>query len=635
MTPPETGSSSPVQGAPRGATPPARANRDDATAGTVNATRSRRDLGWLASARRHLASSYSGMNVRRLDARHSHDIERLLALARVALGLSLMIAIDSGHEQMHPPIAHIAGAVFVAYAAAIAVLVWKKTSQLQARLLHLGDLGWATLLTAVSGGTSSHAYPFFVFVILAGGYRWGLARSLLDGAVIVVLACLLAAPAVFGLTPWAFEHDIFVMRVSYTAIVAVLLGALAERQLVLSGQAAALASVVAHIGRLPTLASAVREALDWTLRLLDAHQAFLVVEEFDTRRTFLWHARRDGGATEASYGELLPEDRAPWLPLLPDGVCAGYARRRPGSAAPVPVSLALDVEGNQRATPLTIDEPLAGAWPWQSLMFVAFGDREEGMGRLYVVDLDRRPFLDAWLRFLQAITRQLNPLLTSRYILRRVRARIGSRERQRVSLELHDSLVQSLVGLEMRLDVLVRHTPFGDAGCAACAEEIGEIRGVLHNEILGVRDLMQRLQPVVVDAPRLSQELQAVAERFTRATGIAVRLDWVVPTLDLSPQACREVVRIVQEALVNVRRHSGASHAVVRVEADASGWGLIVEDDGQGLAATGRFPHDHADAARLAPRVIRERVIALGGTLTLVSSPGGLRLEMAFPLPQE
>jgi signal transduction histidine kinase len=213
-----------------------------------------------------------------------------------------------------------------------------------------------------------------------------------------------------------------------------------------------------------------------------------------------------------------------------------------------------------------------------------------------------------------------------------VRSRIGSRERGRLSLELHDNLVQSLVALEMRLDVLERR---GLAEYAVDVAEIKEIRAVLHNEILGVRDLMQRLKPVSVDIHRLPLELETILERFARSTGTAARLDWTVTTLDLPPRACREVVSVIQEALVNVRRHSGASQVRVRVESDAGGWGLIVDDNGHGLDVSGRFPHDHPEARRVGPRVIRERVTALGGTLTIVSSPAGLRLEMAFPPPQE
>ena len=465
------------------------------------------------------------------------------------------------------------------------------------------------------------------------GYRWGLARSLFDGALIVLIAVALSVTAAAGMTPWPFEVDLAVMRVSYTVILAVLFGALAERQLVLAGQAAALASVVGRLERSPRLGTALREALDCTLQLLDAREAFLVVDEFDTRRTFLWHATRSGDVTDASYSELSPQARAAWLAPLPEEVCAGYARRKPGTAAvSVPVSLALDGQGRPVTTAMAIAQPLAGAWPWRSLMFVPFGEREEGLGRLYVLDLDRRPFLDAWLRFLQTLARQLSPLLMSRYLLRRVRTRIGSRERARLSLELHDSLVQSLVALEMRLGVFARR---GLAGDAADVAEIDAIRAVLHNEILGVRDLMQELQPVMVDGRRLPLELQTILERFTRSTGTAARLDWAAPTLDLPPRTCREVVRVIQEALVNVRRHSGASQVRVRVEADAEGWALIVEDNGHGLATVGWFPHDHRDAPRIGPRVIRQRVIALGGTLTVVSSPAGLRLEMAFPSAQE
>jgi signal transduction histidine kinase len=99
----------------------------------------------------------------------------------------------------------------------------------------------------------------------------------------------------------------------------------------------------------------------------------------------------------------------------------------------------------------------------------------------------------------------------------------------------------------------------------------------------------------------------------------------------MTPRHCREVLRIVQEALVNVRRHSGATTVVVRVAADAWGWELVVHDNGHGFGFTGRMTHEDLIARDAGPRVIRERVRALDGFVAIDSSPTGARLEIAFP----
>jgi signal transduction histidine kinase len=122
-----------------------------------------------------------------------------------------------------------------------------------------------------------------------------------------------------------------------------------------------------------------------------------------------------------------------------------------------------------------------------------------------------------------------------------------------------------------------------------------------------------------------------LVRRFKDTSGIEARLDWAGDTLDLTPRQCREVLRIVQEALVNVRRHSGASQVVARLAVDEYDWALTVEDNGRGLGFTGRLTHEQIEREQAGPRVIRQRVAALGGTLNIESSPAGLRLEVAWP----
>lgn len=220
-------------------------------------------------------------------------------------------------------------------------------------------------------------------------------------------------------------------------------------------------------------------------------------------------------------------------------------------------------------------------------------------------------------------------MLQDLYVLRGLRGRAEARERDRLSRELHDGLIQSLVGFEMRLDVARRQA---ESLAPPLAHEIEALRDLLHEETLRARELMQRLRHSDVDARRLPLELEDNLERFSRNTGIAARLDWAVRTLDLTPRECRELSFIVQEALVNVRRHSGATSVAVRLESDAEELRLVVTDNGKGLGFTGRLTGDELRTRRAGPRVIRERVAALGGSLEAESSPGGTRLEMTFPV---
>jgi signal transduction histidine kinase len=126
--------------------------------------------------------------------------------------------------------------------------------------------------------------------------------------------------------------------------------------------------------------------------------------------------------------------------------------------------------------------------------------------------------------------------------------------------------------------------------------------------------------------------LSDTVERFQRETGISARFLSELEVLDMPQQICRELARIVQEALVNVRKHSQARQVLVRLAAGNSAWSLTVEDDGRGFPFSGTLSHAELDALRKGPVVIKERVRLIEGELTIESNPGrGSRLEITVP----
>jgi signal transduction histidine kinase len=99
---------------------------------------------------------------------------------------------------------------------------------------------------------------------------------------------------------------------------------------------------------------------------------------------------------------------------------------------------------------------------------------------------------------------------------------------------------------------------------------------------------------------------------------------------------CRELARIVQEGLVNVRKHSKAQHALVRLGAYDGKWQVVIEDDGRGFPFEGRLSQSELEEQRKAPVIIQERVRLLAGKLTIESNPGrGSRLEIDVPQTRE
>jgi signal transduction histidine kinase len=285
----------------------------------------------------------------------------------------------------------------------------------------------------------------------------------------------------------------------------------------------------------------------------------------------------------------------------------------PQSSAFVPIEIALP-------GPVTVRRSFS------TMAAVDFGLPGEWVGRIYLFDPAHMPH---GLHFLESLTDSVTPVLSNVFLLRRLRSRVGAAERARVARELHDGAIQALRGIEMDAQA-IRAT--AESMAPALGPHLQRIQGLLRQEVLALRELMQQLQPVDLETPHhLPELLGALVERFRRDTGIAARFIGDATTDALTLRSTHEIVRIVQEALANVRKHSQARNVVVELTERDGGLCVSVEDDGRGFAFDGTLSGSDLLASRMAPAVIFQRARLLGGTMTIASTPGaGARIEVAF-----
>ena len=202
-------------------------------------------------------------------------------------------------------------------------------------------------------------------------------------------------------------------------------------------------------------------------------------------------------------------------------------------------------------------------------------------------------------------------------------------DRALVARELHDGAIQSLIGMEVQVDVLRRQAA---AESSPMTEELGRVQHLLKQEVLNLRELMQQMKPLDLDPNKLPDFLAEAVDKFRRDTGISASFVSDLREVSLSPRMCLELARIAQEALVNVRKHSGADNVILRLSLENGAGRLVVDDDGRGFDFSGRLSQTELDTARKGPVIIKERVRAIGGKLSIESAPGrGARLEITFP----
>jgi two-component system nitrate/nitrite sensor histidine kinase NarX len=357
-----------------------------------------------------------------------------------------------------------------------------------------------------------------------------------------------------------------------------------------------------------------------------ASRVVVASQESHSQRVFVGELNNKashGGAAEFHWLESGSRDTKTYLDDYPGDVC--YAsidgdRWR---------TLALDDGGHQvpMANLASISQ-LREVQAFDSLVTVAFLFGSEWRGRVFLFNPSWRGEKQEELRFLLDMVHQVGPAVYNVYLLHRLRRRAGAAERARFARELHDGAVQSLIAVEMQVDVLRRQS---DAG-KPIGSELGRIQGLLREEVLKLRELMQQMKAIDVDSQRLLGVLNDTVERFQRETGISARFVTDLENLDMPQRVCREILRIVQEGLVNVRKHSGARHALVRLGSSPEKWNLTMEDDGKGFPFAGRYNQSQMEEAGKGPMIIKERVRLIAGELTVESNPGqGTRLEISVP----
>jgi two-component system nitrate/nitrite sensor histidine kinase NarX len=200
------------------------------------------------------------------------------------------------------------------------------------------------------------------------------------------------------------------------------------------------------------------------------------------------------------------------------------------------------------------------------------------------------------------------------------------RERNSLAHELHDSLAQTLASLGFQVRMLAE--TLGDGQAEAAQREVVRIQNSLDEAHTELRELIANFRSPA-DAMGVVPALEELTERFRKESPIAVYLQIECPDLQLSPVSELQVLRIVREALNNVRKHSQAQTVRVLVRCEIGGtYKILIEDDGVGLGepAMGGNPGEH-----LGLSIMHERARRISGDLKIESEPGeGTRIALSF-----
>lgn len=268
--------------------------------------------------------------------------------------------------------------------------------------------------------------------------------------------------------------------------------------------------------------------------------------------------------------------------------------------------------GAALVVPLTHMGRVLGAY---TLFFAEKRDTPEELGLLF-----------------RSISEHLGMALENARLLRENMRMTLVRERQLMANEVHDSLAQTMAYMKIRLAMMQEALDASEQ--ARASKHAGEVQQALDGAYADLRELLSQFRNRM-DPLGLVHALEELKTKFRDRTGIELAFDNRISNLGLSVEEEGQVFHIMQEALANVARHSGAKHARLCMDLSDGEYRFTVEDDGLGFYAFGQRmngadQHSHL-RHHLGVNIMRERAQHLDGRIEISNLPqGGARVSLVF-----
>lgn len=236
------------------------------------------------------------------------------------------------------------------------------------------------------------------------------------------------------------------------------------------------------------------------------------------------------------------------------------------------------------------------------------------LGALLVGNQRSRSFHARQLALLQTIAGQVTLIVQNASLRAELEYKTMLQERTRLAREIHDGLAQTLGFLKLQISQLQGSLARGDL------ERLESGLGLAYQAISeAYQDAREAIDGLHIDPleNNFSGWLRQMAVDFEENSGIPVQVEQPDPAWELLPEIQIQLIRIVQEAFSNVRKHAGASQVRIRCWARNGDLWLEVQDDGKGFSAL-----EAQEFSRHGLRGMRERADLIGADFQIISQPG-------------
>jgi signal transduction histidine kinase len=544
--------------------------------------------------------------------------ERTISAGRVALAASSLFAVwlDPAEPANFAQTTYELLFVYLAYALLLAVGTWRWGGGTRLPIVtHVVDIVVFSVIQYFTG-PSSPFFMYFMFAMFCGAIRWGPRGTLTTGGVVIVTYAVMTATMSQTFGGAQNELNRIVIRTMYLVVTAGMLVYLGRYE-------ARLRSGIERLAQWPVPAGksterALSESLEHASGILSARRALVV-----------WEAAEEPGVQIASWSAsgltLARQSPNDVLPLFPSDL-QDKTILSPGSIdaeANILVNEPNDRLAERKGLPLNpaVLDLLHG----EGLASATF-HADTINGRVFFTGLGT-PTAEI-VPLTEVVSRAIGWSIEQIQLTARLQAIGASEERIRLARDLHDGLLQSLTGVRLELRALQDAVERNDESAAGRLHALERALAMEQRELRYFINGLKPTAPQPVDDGSLAARLDDLGQRIALEWKTPVSIRVAPGARTSSAQVAQAVPLMVHEAVVNAMKHARPTRVAVNVEVTDGHLRIVVRDDGCGFEFKGRQDHEALNQSTEVPRSLFDRVTALGGQMSIQSSPEGSQVEM-------
>ena len=550
---------------------------------------------------------------------------RLVSAMRIMLAASalLIVLIDRNEAISNFDLTLICLVTYTIYGLIVFGISIHRSDLIPSHLMHWIDVVWYASLIALSSGSHSVFFNLFFFAILAASFSWGYTSGLL---VTLVSAALFAVAGIINRSlGLSVELDQLLLRIIQLLILGFMISRWGGFKVNMIKRLQLLQDV--------TLFSSPRYGIDRTInnileRLRSFYEAegclLLIPSDGEERDSYqLYRVRRGMEAAGTSPPQISSEAAA--LFLSPSSNFA-VLHRRDGRGQ----TLMFDIHEREfYPGDSTLGDRVSSALETPTYLSVPVHDKSQS-GRLYIIGATTR-FDSSAISFVVQIMNHVSPLIENTRLVDSLASYAAEEERRRIARDIHDSVIQPYVGLQLGITALSQKLRAGNTDVLQNAEELLTLT---NQELIELRRYVWGLRAGEERRDVLLPAVQRFVSRFASVTGINVEVT-APAKIEINDRLAAELFQMVAEGLSNVRRHALCDEAKVNLKLEGSK--LLLEIKNRRPDLSGELDsngnHSHYNEPLFQPHSIAERAALLGGdTVVSIDEKNYTVVTVAIPL---